>query len=97
MRHEIILVPEAEDDLYRLRAVDRSAVKAAIDQHLRDEPQRISKSRIRRLGGMRRPQYRLRVADVHIYYDVTEPKVEVLGIVSKAQAAQWLADTGEPL
>ncbi|MGA2500199.1 MAG: type II toxin-antitoxin system RelE/ParE family toxin [Tepidisphaeraceae bacterium] len=95
MPYEIVVMPEAEEDLDRLRATDRSAVKAAIQTHLRHEPERIGKSRIKRLRGLRRPQYRLRVANIRVFYDVTADTVEVLGIVEKSQAADWLADAGE--
>jgi mRNA-degrading endonuclease RelE of RelBE toxin-antitoxin system len=38
-----------------------------------------------------RPQYRLRVDDVRIFYDVTGSTVEVLGIVAKMEADKWLS------
>jgi mRNA-degrading endonuclease RelE of RelBE toxin-antitoxin system len=96
MRHEIVLAPEAVADLNRLRAAERSAVRKAIELHLRHQPQKTSKSRIKRLRGMKRPQYRLRVEDVRVFYDVREHAVEVLAIVSKANAAAWLDAAGEP-
>ena len=66
-----------------LRPIDRSAVREAIEQHLRFQPQRLSKSRIKRLRGMTRPQYRLRVGEIRVFYDVSEQAVEVLAIVAK--------------
>jgi mRNA-degrading endonuclease RelE of RelBE toxin-antitoxin system len=53
---------------------------------------RLSKSRIKRLRGVDRPQYRLRVNEVRVFYDVTETAVEVLAIVPKEQAEAWLAE-----
>jgi mRNA-degrading endonuclease RelE of RelBE toxin-antitoxin system len=44
---------------------------------------------------MRRPQYRLRVGDVRVFYDVIENRVEVLAIVSKEEALRWLEAQGE--
>ena len=44
----------------------------------------------KRLRGLQRPQYRLRVEDVRVFYDVSEDGVEVLAIVPKAEAAKWL-------
>jgi mRNA interferase RelE/StbE len=35
---------------------------------------------------MKRPEYRLRVDEVRVYYDVTEDTVEVLAIVEKSEA-----------
>jgi mRNA-degrading endonuclease RelE of RelBE toxin-antitoxin system len=49
-----------------------------------------SKSRIKRLRGIRRPRYRLRIGDIRVFYDVTDKAVEVLAIVPKSQAAAWL-------
>ena len=57
---------------------------------------RLSKSRIKRLRGLDRPQYRLRVDEVRVFYDVTETTVEVLAIVPKAQAAAWLSEEATP-
>jgi mRNA-degrading endonuclease RelE of RelBE toxin-antitoxin system len=96
MRREIILAPEAKEDFKALKANDRAAVRDGMEQHLRHEPTKTSRSRIKRLGGMRRPQYRLRVDDVRVFYDVTDQVVEVLAIVEKSEAAAWLQRHGEP-
>ena len=61
MRHEIILAQEAVEDLKQLSARDRAIVIDALEIHLRFEPEKLSKSRIKRLKGIRKPQYRLRV------------------------------------
>ena len=90
MRYEIVLAPEAIDDLRRLRASIRSSVRDAIETHLRHQPTKSSRSRIKRLRGLERPQYRLRVDDVRIFYDVTGSTVEVLAIVAKVEADRWL-------
>lgn len=97
MRHAIILAPEAAEDFKALKAADRAAVRDAMEQHLRHEPTKTSKSRIKRLRGVRRPQYRLRIGDVRVFYDVIEQRVEVLAIVAKSQAVAWLARHGEPV
>ena len=55
MRYEIVLAPEAVEDLKKLRAHMRAAVKEAIEQHLRHQPTKASKSRIKRLHGVKRP------------------------------------------
>jgi mRNA interferase RelE/StbE len=64
---------------------------------MRHEPTKTSKSRIKRLRGISRPQYRLRVEEARVFYDVTEDAVEILAIVSKDDAENWLAKAGEPL
>jgi len=91
MRFDILLAPEAVEDLRRLKAKERSAVKEALETHLRHEPTKTSRSRIKRLRGIARPQYRLRVEEVRVYYDVSGSVVEVLAIVPKPEAESWLA------
>lgn len=95
MRHEIILAPEAVADLRKLKAHMRAVVRDALETHLRHEPTKQSKSRIKRLRGVRRPQYRMRVQDIRIFYDVLERTVEVLAIIPKSQAAAWLEQLEE--
>jgi mRNA interferase RelE/StbE len=94
MRYQIILSPQAADDLRRLRAQLRSTVRASLEQYLGHDPTRVSKSRIKRLRGLARPQFRLRVGDIRVYYDVSENKVEVLAIIPKSEAETWLEQTG---
>lgn len=96
MRYEILLAPTAVQDLARLRANQRSAVKKAIEEHLRHEPEKTSKSRIKKLRGMTQPQYRLRIDDVRVFYDVNDGTVEILAIVKKPHAEKWLAEFGLP-
>ena len=96
MRFEIILAPEAVDDLRSLRANIRSTVRDALETHLRYDPTKTSRSRIKRLRGLARPQYRLRVGEIRIFYDVSAETVEVLAIVPKSEAAKWLEQFGKP-
>jgi mRNA interferase RelE/StbE len=67
-----------------------------LDTHLRHEPGKTSRSRIKRLRGLRRPQYRLRVGEIRVFYDISGATVEVLAIVAKSEAASWLAQLGGP-
>lgn len=92
MTFDIVLSPEAVEDFRGLKAHVRAEVKAALDTHLRHEPTKVSRSRIKRLRGIDRPQFRLRVGDVRVFYDVLNDVVEVLAIVEKAEAAAWLAN-----
>lgn len=96
MRFDIVLAPEAVVDLKRLKASVRATVRAAIENHLRNEPTKISRSRIKRLRGLYRPQFRLRVGDVRVFYDVSESVVEVLAIVTKSEVESWLKQIGSP-
>ncbi|HLC01620.1 MAG TPA: type II toxin-antitoxin system RelE/ParE family toxin [Anaerolineales bacterium] len=94
MRHEIVLAPEAVEDLRRLSARDRSRIRDALERHLRLEPGKESRSSIKRLRGISRPQYRLRVGDFRVFYDVEEDAVEILAIVPKTHMDDWLKDVG---
>ena len=47
--------------------------------------------RIKRLRGLRQPQYRLRVGDIRMFYDVTGTTVQIPAIVAKLEADSWLA------
>ncbi len=95
MAFEIILAPEAFRDLGKLRANLRPEVRDAIERHLRNRPTKTSKARITRLRGVSRPQYRLPVRDVRVFYDVVNTKVHILAIVPKEQAEDWLREAGK--
>ena len=90
------MAPEAVQDLKGLKANDRAEIRAALETHLRHEPKKVSRSRIKRLRGLRKPQYRLRVGEVRVFYDVTETTVEILAIVPKLEADIWLAQFATP-
>ena len=96
MRYDIVLAPEAVGDLASLKANARPGVREAIEKHLRHQPTKASKSRIKRLRGLSHPQYRLRVGDdIRVFYDVIEQEVQILAIVPKSAADSWLAKHGE--
>jgi len=42
-----------------------------------------------------RPQFRLRVGEVRIFYDVSGKTVEILAVVLKSEAGVWLRRVGE--
>lgn len=44
---------------------------------------------------MRQPEYRLRVDEIRVFYDVSADTVEVLAIVPKSEAVVWLERYGE--
>ena len=96
MPFAIVLAPEAAEDLRRLPANVRATVRTALETHLRHEPEKTSRSRIKRLRGLRRPQCRLRVGEVRVFYDVSSATVEVLAIVTKPEAETWLAQFADP-
>ena len=45
---------------------------------------------------MARPQYRLRVEEVRVFYDIAGSTVGVLAIVAKSEARSWLARCENP-
>jgi mRNA-degrading endonuclease RelE of RelBE toxin-antitoxin system len=93
---EIVLAPEAVEDLRSLTANARARVRAALERHLRNEPGKTSRSRIKRLRGATRPQYRLRDGEVRVFYDVSGSTVEILAIVPKSEADLWLTRYASP-
>jgi prevent-host-death family protein len=51
MAFQIVLAPEAAEDLKGLKANVRAVVRDALEAYLRHEPKKISRSRIKRLRG----------------------------------------------
>jgi mRNA-degrading endonuclease RelE of RelBE toxin-antitoxin system len=96
MAFEIILAPQAAASLKNLPVPVRTGVQEALELHLTHEPTKVSRSRIKRLRGLSQPQYRLRVGDIRVFYDVTETQVQVLAVVTKADAQAWLDEQGTP-
>jgi mRNA interferase RelE/StbE len=98
MSYVVVIAQSAKEQFARLDARRRSNLKAAMRMHLETDPMRESKSRIKRLRGLRQPQFRLRVDDVRVFYDVNEveKRVEVLGFVKKPETHRWLEEHGVP-
>jgi mRNA-degrading endonuclease RelE of RelBE toxin-antitoxin system len=96
MPYAIVLAPEAVEDLRALSANLRAAVRRAVAVHLQDSPEKTSRSRIKRLRGLRRPLYRLRVGETRVFYDISGSTVEILAIVTKSGAQEWLRQFGDP-
>src|SRR2546429_8084332 len=95
MTYAVVLAPAAAKTFRSLPAYSRAEVRDALERHLRHEPTRVSKSRIKRLRGTSKPQYRLRVGEVRVFYDVTGDTVEVLAVVAKSEAESWLPQFGK--
>jgi len=73
----------------------RATVRDAMPVHLTHEPTKQSKSRIKRLRDLRHPQFRLRVGDIRVFYDVTDRDVVIIAIMPKEKTIQWLEEHGE--
>ncbi len=81
-------------DLREIRAYDRKAVLDTIERVLHTNPTQSSKSRIKRLRGLDSPQYRLRIDDFRVFYDVSGEEVHVMRVLSKAAVAAYLQEMG---
>jgi mRNA interferase RelE/StbE len=83
----IVFRPAAAGQIRRLRRVDAVAILDAIETHLRYEPERVSRSRIKRLRGRQDAIYRLRVGEYRVFYDVLEDQVIVTTVLHKQETA----------
>jgi mRNA interferase RelE/StbE len=92
MRFELRVAQTAERQLLAFAAYHRAAIRTALEIHLRHEPAKLSKSRIKRMRGLTRPQYRLRVGEFRVFYDIVDQEVQVIAIITKADAERWLAE-----
>ncbi len=94
MKYRVFFAPAAKEDYDALPSRIRAEVRDAVNRHLLHQPMQVSRSRIKRLRGIRKPQFRLRVGEVRVFYDVWEDAVEVLGILEKGRASDWLHRRG---
>lgn len=83
--YEIRYAAEAVADLRAMRPFDRRIVLEGIELHLLHQPHFVSKSRIKLMAQPFWSQYRLRINDFRIYYDVDDSGrvVNVLRILTK--------------
>jgi mRNA-degrading endonuclease RelE of RelBE toxin-antitoxin system len=77
---------EAINDLVAIRAYDQRVIIGGIEQHLLYQPRLVSRSRIKEMLQPFWSQYRLRIEDFRIYYDVDDAArvIYILRVVSKA-------------
>lgn len=95
MAYRIVFTDNAIRDFNTLQARWRATVRDAIHVHLTYQPMKQSKSRIKKLGDLRHPQFRLRVGEVRVFYDVIDTDVVIVAIMPKAKTLQWLEEYGE--
>lgn len=95
MPHRIEYTALAIDQMRDLARHERRTVLDAVDEHLTHEPEKTSKSRIKRLRGFNVPAYRLRVGDWRIYYTVERRTVTVHGVAPKDHQDEWLSIYGK--
>ncbi len=89
--YEIILKRSAIADMDALRKFHATRVADALEEHLLHHPTKESKSRIKRLRGIKNPDYRLRVGEYRVFYVVDEDarRVEVLRVMHKDQTLPY--------
>lgn len=83
--YQIFYAKRAADDVRTLRRFDQRKVMQGIERHLTGQPKLVSRSRIKL---MRQPfwsQFRLRLEDLRVYYDVDDDlrQVRVLRVLTK--------------
>ena len=96
MPYEVILKPEAVKDLDGIRKYDVTTIADAIQRHLMSEPQKTSRTRIKRLRGKQDADYRLRVGDYRVFYTIDDDEltVFVLRILHKQQTVEFYKEEG---
>ncbi len=88
---EIHLKPSAVKDMDRLRKYDAAMVADGMETHLSHNPTKESKSRIKRLRGISNPDYRLRLGDYRVFYNVDNAKhtIDVLRVLHEDQTHKY--------
>ena len=83
---------EALEQLKRLRAFDRAAILDQIEQVLGVNPTLVSKARLKQLRQPAPTQFRLRIGEFRVFYDVVEQTVSVIQILTKEDAIRFLEE-----
>ena len=90
-RYQIILKPQAIEDLDKIQKYYASKIIDGIEIHLSYRPDFLSKSRIKRLRGKQESDFRLRIDDYRIFYNIDklEKVVYILRILHKNETTQF--------
>jgi len=89
--YEIVLKPSAIRDFDGLQRYEAAIIADGIEVFLTHEPTKESKSRIKRLRGVQRTDYRLRLGDYRVFYDVdlSARLVEILRVLHKEETRKF--------
>lgn len=90
MAYEILYSDEAVQQLKGLRAFDRTAILDEIERVLGVNPTHESKAKLKLLRQPAPAQFRLRVGEYRVFYDVLEQSIFVIQILSKADSVSYL-------
>jgi mRNA-degrading endonuclease RelE of RelBE toxin-antitoxin system len=96
MPFQIVITPNAQQDLKALRAYDQRTILQEIRTQLTHEPTRVSRSRIKKLTQPAISQYRLRVGEFRVYYDVDEVSQHVIVVEVFEKGRNMTPGEGEP-
>jgi mRNA interferase RelE/StbE len=92
MPFEVQYSDETVEKLKKLRAFDRSTILDQIEMVLSVNPTLESKARIKLLRQPAPTQYRLRVGEFRVFYNVVSEVVQVIQILSKEEAIGFLEE-----
>ncbi len=80
-------------ELCALRRFDQVAILDAIERHLAAQPNRVSRASIKKLEPPVLADYRLRVGDYRVFYNVDEDRGIVLIVAIRHKGGKTLEET----
>ena len=92
MPYDVRYSKEALQCLKELRPYDRAAILDQTEQILTVNPTLVSKVTVKLLRQPAPTQYRLRVGDYRVYYDVDQGVVWIIRILSKDESISYLGE-----
>jgi len=87
---------EAVAALRKIKSFWARQILDAIESHLRLEPERTTRTTIKRLRGKQQATFRLRVRDYRVFYDVLENVVSVVAVLHKDETPKFHEQGEEP-
>ena len=85
----INLKQDAARQFKKLKSYYAAKIMDSIETHLRHEPEKPSKTTIKKLRGRQKATYRLRVGDYRVFYDVGESTVTITTILHKSETEKF--------
>ena len=91
----VFVRPGAAEQIRRLRRVEAVAILDALETHLRHEPERVSRSGIKRLRGKQDATHRLRVGNIASSTMCSRGQVIVTAVLHKRETALFYREEPE--
>jgi len=82
---KIVFKREAIRQLKKIKRYHARAITDAIESDLGEEPEKATRTSIKRLRRRQQATFRLRVEDYRVFYDVIENRVEIVQILHKSE------------